>query len=280
MCPMTVKRMVRDFTGNEYRDTYIRWHLVSVLEEKAKQSDLRKMGPDLVKLVNNMPGPIKVPLKPTHKDVPPEIARRYHQLMGQTYVWQTSGYPPFVKRSRIGPPKSFDLMPASRRAKAKKAYEEALALRGQWKRIHDREASRFNARIRKMNWVIRQYRGELIYLVLRTGDPKMLKVVTNAIEKHARQQNGIAFDLMAFMYRAAFDGVLEMYDGEDLAKVSKELERVARGKEEYLKWGGRERNFADYAFHMVHILREIEGVSGKISDDMRLDPAMAEDEGF
>lgn len=259
-------RMLKRFTGNPYRDTYIRWHLMHVVK-KVPPEQQEQIGSRLIKLIQKMPDPLQVALMIEHRNEPPDVAGRYYQLRGSTHV--RVGYPPF--QMDYWGRDSLPHVNEKRKAEIEKALMEMQGL--QWKRVNYSGAVAFNARVRKVNWIIRQYRGELIYEMLRTGDPKMISLVVNEIDRQVKAKQRVAFDLMSFMYLAAFDGHLEKYDDKILLDLSRRLENIARGAGGYLVYrtGGedppsydhmRNRNFADYAFHMVYMLRHVQMVSG------------------
>lgn len=245
-------RMLQPFTGNEYRDTYIRWHLLNVLT-RTSQAERRPIGPKLLQLLQKMPGAISGKERQTHYYEPPEIASKYFSLINSGNV--VVGYPPFQRE--LAPPESYKEMDPERIARVKANLAEAALLRDKFKTIRDEKAVKWNERIRQVNYIIRLYRGELIYALLQTGDPEMLKAVFSEIEKQARAKNGVTFDLMAYVYLAAFDGVLDLYPGPVLMECSRKLESMAKVFEGYTRYGGMDRNFAEYAFHMIYMLREI-----------------------
>ncbi|MCE9592061.1 MAG: hypothetical protein K8S99_16255 [Planctomycetes bacterium] len=245
-------RMLQPFLGNEYRDTYIRWHLMNVVS-RTRQQDRKATGPRLIQLLNNMPGPIGGKERPTHRYEPPDIASHYFSLANSANV--VVGYPPFQRV--VGAPESYKYMDPDRIAKVKANLAEAAGLRDKFKTIVDQNAVKWNERIRQVNYIIRQYRGELTYALIQTGDPEILRKVFYEVDKQAKLKNGIAFDLLAYIYLAAFDGVLENYPGPSLLQASRSLETTARQVEGYVNYGGMTRNFADYAFHLIAMLREL-----------------------
>ena len=258
-------RMIRPFLGNEYRDTYIRWHLLHVIA-KSRQSDRRQMGPKLIELIKKMPAPLAVTFKEEYIDVPQEVSAEWHKLYASTHV--SVGYPPYQRDYRGEAALPF--VTGDRKKQMEAAIKRMAQLK--WERKSFPENIRFNQRVRKINWIVRQYRGELIYALLRTGDPQMARKVIREVGRQAKARQTVAFDLLAFMYLAAFDGVMDLYDQGTLRDISKQLEAVARGADFYYvyKIGDdappsyyhlRNRNFADYAFHLVYMLRDMDGIS-------------------
>ena len=247
----TLRRMLDPFTGNDYRDTYIRWHLMHVVKNGSPE-DKEEMGKALVRLIAMMPLELHYAEKPDHRYEPPDIAGRYFALVNSQL--RTIGYPPFQRQ--IGAPEVYKYVTAEEAEKIKANLIEAETLRDKFKTIVDVGAQQWNHRIRYVNWFIRQYRGEVIYAILQTGDPEMFKLVLATIDRHAKSKSGIAMDLLTYMYLAAFDGVLNLYTPEVLLEGSRTLEGSARAMEGFQNYGGYVRNFADYAFHMIYILRD------------------------
>ena len=248
-------RMLESFTGNAYRDTYIRWHLMWVVR-KCSQQQIRDVGPTLKSLIDRMPPPVSGAGRPEYSYEPPgtgeELFWRHYGLSHAGDI--TIGIPPFDRT--IGPPESFKYMSEAQIAAAKAKMEEAKTLEGTFKRTFDPEARAFNQRIASVNSLIREYRGELIYALIWTGDPKMARQVMKAIDHHARSGSGIAIDLINYFYRAAFSGALEFYDPPLRGQMSKQLKATAKAAERWSSYGGWERNLADYAFHLVQMLAD------------------------
>jgi hypothetical protein len=265
LAPAVLDRMSGKFTGNEYRDTYIRWHLMEIIKrsDEGAPGSLRREAPRIIKLINSMPGPLQLPLLQEWKDEPEEISRQYHALLHQTRV--VVGYPPF-ERVYYGD-QAVPHMDPQRRAKVAPILKELERLRPMWKRILDQKAITRNDRVSRVNWIVRQYRGELVYALLLTGDPSVPERAVQAVGRAVQKKDRAAFDILSFMYLAAFNGVLDRYPSDSLRGVGQSLESVARTAEAYAlyrdgefeipKWAPRhERSFADYAFHLVHMLKD------------------------
>lgn len=249
-----LNRMMQPFVGGqgaEYRDSYIRWHLMWVVKQ-ASQDDRRRMGSRLVQLINMMPPALNIPGREWLRYEPPEIASRYHSLINSGNI--VTGYPPFQRV--VGPPESYKYMDADKVAKIKANLEEAETLKGKFKAIVDADAQAFNGRVSNLNYVIRQYRGELIYSLLLTGDPEMARRVATEIERQARAKSGVALDLLAYVYLACFEGALDLYDKDTLKAMSQTIKGAAIAMDGYTSYGGQTRNFADYAFHLIYMLED------------------------
>lgn len=262
MANEALSRMLDSFTGNDYRDTYVRWHLMAVVKT-ASQSDRRNHGDRLVTLIKKAAAmdDLKAQAEqPEYTPEPADVAAKWWALVHPMHV--VVGYPPF--QQLIGPPASFAHMDAAKRQKSEADWVVAQTLK--WQNVPNPEAIAFNQRVRQMNWVVRQYRGELIYALFFTGDPEMARLITGEIARQANRRSGIALDLMSFLYLAAFDGALNLYPQAVLDEMSKSIEKAAKANEAWISYGGQNRNFADYAFHMIYMLRDGGGFT--IASDM------------
>ena len=278
--PEILERMAAAFTGNKYRDTYIRWHLLWLLK-RTEPGALREGSQHLAELVRNMPSPFKAEFKKVRHEVPKELWREADRLRPKFHVDRRKrvtvqkGVPPFGgKRTvwrgkRVGPPKVFEILEGAKLERAKRAYERYQQIKPKLRIEVDEAARRYNERIRDMNFVVRRYRGELIYALLQTGDPRMLELVSTTIADRVDRDDLVAFDLLTYMYKAAFEGVLaRAYSESDFRKSAEILNRAAGKSDAYKEYRvgtytlnqtkRRQRNFADYAFHIVRLMRNPE----------------------
>ena len=238
-------RMTGTFTGNIYRDTYIRWHLLHVVYH-APYEKLRGRTRKFVDLLDKVPPSVRASERSQWE--PHDVWQRWHGLYHS--VNATTGYPPY--QQTIYGPAALPLLPEAQREAAKQRLAAAEKLRGKW-RVNP-HVERYNQRVRWFNHTVREYRGELIQCMVRTGDAKALEMIINSVDKNIRGQSMIGFDLISYVYQAAFEGSLSQYDQEVLEKFRKALESVARREERYEAYGGLKRNFADFAFHLVYML--------------------------
>jgi hypothetical protein len=274
--PLVLKRILTSFTGDIYGDAYVRWHLMESVKA-ATPKDLREHSSTLANMLRNMPPTLWLPGKQEYRDEPQEIASRWHMLISKSNV--VVGYPPFQRLFQGK--EALQYMAADKRAEAEAALAEAETLRGQWKRITIPDALQYNQRIRGGSYALRQFRAELGHMLVRSGEPEMLDVVVQEIGKQLANKQRAAFDLMSYLYVAAFDtsdeGLAQQYEPRVLAKVAKDIEVMARANDTYFVYRdgrdaagkdvdppgwvfNRERNFADYAFHLIYLLRSIQGV--------------------
>lgn len=266
-----LQRMTYNITGQKYQDVYIRYHLLWAVKEHMPESDRRVAGQHLVKLLQKLPEPINAKGRQEYYREPYEHWREWQRLYPHPHEYRAvKGYPPF--RQYIHPPESFKFLGEDKREEYQDRLRKAEEYRKThpFKTIRDEDAILFNRRVHDLRFAYRQYIGELVYETLRTGDPRMLDVVLGAIEQLVNKKDGRSYDLLAYMYLAAFDGELEKFPQDALLRSSRKLESLARRNERYESYHGQVRNFADYSFHMVHMLKDMYGASGEASEEMLL----------
>jgi hypothetical protein len=250
-------RMTDDFTkgkGKRFRDTYVRWHLMHTVK-KLPRNQLNKAAVYLGQLTDAIPGPLRTAYVEEYKRDPESVYGEYTSLVHGPKLRMKIGYPPFEKY--VYAPESFEHMNEKQRAEAAPVWKQAQALRKQYKEVYSPKARVFNDRIAKVNVLVREYQGEVVYQLVRTGDPNRLKQVFRAINKHARKKDSITgFDLLSYVYLAGIDGYLDQYDTNVRKQMGNALEKTARAVEkQWVLHGVYKRNFADYAFHMVETLK-------------------------
>lgn len=263
-------RMNGRFTGKEVEDSYVRWHLMWLYEKKPLENRFND-GRDLVQLQRRVtdPEPFNVPDREEYAYEPRDLWAKYRALMSGPGTPQiVVGYPPFQRI--ISGQAALSQMSAERQAAYAKAVAQAEINRKlaaeifpKLKRVDFPKNVEFNKRIRRVRdrlnhvrHIIRIYRGELMYALIKTGNPDMLDRVGDEIEHALKTQPRAAFDITSFIYLAAFDGVLDLYEADDLARFGKSLERVARQYKTYTDYGPPyPRNFADYAFTAVESMQ-------------------------
>jgi hypothetical protein len=104
-------RMAKPFTGNEFRDTYIRWHFMFVVKN-APQEEKEKMGERLVALIKTSPGAIEAEERREWYWDPEEIGRKWWELQSSGH--RVVGYPPFQRE--VWPPESYAYMTGDEKA--------------------------------------------------------------------------------------------------------------------------------------------------------------------
>lgn len=262
-------------TDKPVLDVYVRWHLMHVYK-KARPADRRDKGQALLDVYNsilNIDG-IGLNYREEYYYDPRDLWEEYKRLMtwpGPGAPSVVVGYPPF-QRVVTGSAALAQMPPeqvaAYRRAVdiANKQYEinkkKAAEIFPKLKRVDLPENVAWNKRlyaahirVRDMQHIARSLRSEVIYELIKTGDPKMLAVVGTLIAKHLEQGSIVGFDLTAYIYLAAFDGVLELYTPAELRTFAGGLEQLARRFEGYRNYSGHTRNYADYVFTLIATLR-------------------------
>ncbi len=258
-------RMNEDFTkgaGSRFRDTYVRWHLIHTVKQ-LDQAQLTEASPYLGELMDAIPGPLRTSYVVEYKREPQENYDEWYRVYTSPTLRITVGYPPF--QQLVDVPESLKYMNEKQLAKAQPMWAKAQALKKTYKEKYSPIARSFNDRIAEMNVIAREYQGEVVYELLRTGDPNRFKDVIRAIDKHARKKDSITgFDMLGYVYLAGFDGHLDQYDVDVRKQMGKALEKTARAtQDQWVRHGVFKRNFADYAFHMIETLQH--------GDDFKLD---------
>ena len=122
-------------------------------------------------------------------------------------------------------------MDAAQRAKAEANYAEAQTLKGKFKETESVPNQIYNYRQIWTNWVIREYRGELLYTMVAQGDAGALDRITDAVALAAATDSIRATDLASFLNAAYFNGLLGKFDDSTLKKMAANLRNAAAANE-------------------------------------------------
>jgi uncharacterized protein DUF4159 len=272
--PAIAERMAGKLTGDECGDTYIRWHLMPVVHDwlrgRASENKDGSLEPlpatvsrALRDLFKSMPSEAKARYVSPYNDQGKKLEARIAGLRSQTRI--KIGVPPFVKTysGRAALP---HMTPAARK-RAEPIVEEIERLENQVKQMRDREVEQVNERYREVAKAFREYRADLAYAMVQTGDGKALNEVASAIAGLIRMRQRVGFDLTQSVYRAMYDGYLGLYDDRELASLRVRVSKAsagARAYEPYMRGGEalpshiqpEMRSFAGYAAHLADLLRE------------------------
>jgi hypothetical protein len=96
------ERICERFTGNELKDTYIRYHLIYPLTQ-ADRTALAPLAGKLVEMVKYLPVEMTFDSRPQVTFDPPDIGKRYEEVESRCRV--VIGFPPFERT--VHPPESF-----------------------------------------------------------------------------------------------------------------------------------------------------------------------------
>ncbi len=238
-------RLSQPFTDDPIRDTYIRFHLLNViLQDKGKPLP----GGPFQKFHDSLPPDTGFEAREHTTYEPPELARKYRQLIEECRV--TTGFPPFQKR--IGPPESFEYMDDANRKVAEAKWAQAQELRKSFKGIVDREAQQWNERIGWTPWMLRQIRGDAIYCMVRSGEPRMLEAAIGYVARNMTTDRQQASDYLSFLNAAYFDGWLAEYDKSALKTAATTLKRVVvAGDSAPKERGARKSSLSERAFTII-----------------------------
>lgn len=270
--PAVLGRMAGKLTGDEYADAYTRWHLMPCIKDwlHARATDAtdgrpEPLPPDLIKalrdLFKDMPAEMETRYVSPYNDAGQAINKRLASLRSQTRI--KVGVPPFEKTysGRAALP---HMTPAARK-RAEPIVEEIERLQDQVKQMQDRDVERVNERYREVAKAMREYRYDLTYAMVQSGEDKALDTVADAIAGLIRQRQRAGFDLTQAVYHAMRDGYLSRYDDRALASLRSRISRAAagaRGYENYNRGGEpvpatvkpEMRSYGEYAAHLVDML--------------------------
>ena len=184
-------------TGDPLKDTYIRYHLM-YLVNKAQDEGAEHFTRDLIALGG------------TRAQGPENRIQAVAPL-------RTAGGCPAIlfpgqfvhRKRRISAvqstgcrPDSFQYMDAAQKAKCTAMWAEAQTLVGKFKAINSAENYAYNWRQIYMNWIIREYRGELLYDLVAQDDPRALERIIDAIVAAAASDPVRATDFASFLNKA------------------------------------------------------------------------------
>lgn len=224
--PKVLAAMKQKLTGDSLKDVYIRYHLMEVVN-RALATAPEPFTAELLALAPMVPDDIEIELKEWWAYDPPEIGKRYRHLIDSCAL--SIGFPPF--RRRVDAPESFQYMDAATRKKAEAMYAEAKSLEGKFKSTQSQENHVYNYKIIWMNWLIRQYRGELLYAMVAQGDKNALDLITDAVVDTSSRNPIRAADLISFLNAAYFNGYMGKYDDVSLKRVAGKLRSAAAASE-------------------------------------------------
>ncbi|HEX8916844.1 MAG TPA: DUF4159 domain-containing protein, partial [Humisphaera sp.] len=221
-----LRAMAGKLTGDALKDAYVRYHLMDVVNRALDASPESLVGL-LMPLCNDVPGDTKVELKPWHTYDPPDVGMRWHKLYHSTAV--TVGFPPFQRT--LWAPESLPYMDPQARAKAEAAWAEAQTLKGKFREVEAPKNHTYNWRQIWMNWVVRQYRGELVYAMVAQGDAKAFDMIVDGVVHAAATDPVRASDFASFLNAAFFNGFLGKYDKPALKRAAMKLRAAAVASE-------------------------------------------------
>ena len=261
-------------SGDAYGDVYVRWHLMPVVHDWLKQHAIKSEGDSaealpsdalraLSELFKNMPAEEKAKWVNPYSEEGKKLNARISALRAQTRV--VVGVPPFEKTysGRAALPH----MTASARRKAEPKVKELESLENRRKQMRDRDIDVVNERYSDVTKAFREYRTDLTYAMLQTGDAKALNDVGSAIHSLVRKRQRAGLDLMQTTYRAMHDGYLGRYDDRALASLRSRLSKAGAGARKYERYNrGDEpvprdvhpnmRSFSLYSAHLVGMLED------------------------
>src|SRR5688500_12880333 len=140
LAQQALRAMSGKLTGQPYRDAFIRYHLMDVVNRALLEEGTEPFIKPLLQLATNIPDDPKIELKPWWVFDPQEIGQRHWNLVHSGDMW--IGFPPFQRL--IGAPESFKYMNPAQRAQVEKNLAEAKTLEGKFKVVHSVENATAN----------------------------------------------------------------------------------------------------------------------------------------
>lgn len=246
--PALLDRLLRkNFTGNQLKDNYVRFHLMYVLL-KAGPDELKKHRESISKLSQNLPEIPKLDSRQYYVDDPQEVGTKWREIHQRCRRWV--GIPPFERW--VDPPESFAYMTRRERRELEPLWEQAKQLK--FRTIVDREAEEWNYRIGVIYHYLRLYEGEVLCARLASGDAGALDDALSAIDRTVKSKPGVAADYIAYVSLAYSDGYLAEVDHDRLKRFANALKVLASSNTQWFNYQGRWRNLPEGAFHLVHCL--------------------------
>lgn len=269
-----LRRLDGKLSGDPYGDVYVRWHLMPAVQDWLAQRAIQAEGgtPDplpadvlrtLRSLFKSMPAEAGSKWQNPYSEEGKKLNARITALRSQTRV--TVGVPPFEKTysGRAALPH----MTEQARRKAEPKVKELESLENRRKQMRDRNIDVVNERYSDVNKAFREYRSDLAYAMIQTGNDQALNEVGSAIGALVRKRQRAGLDLMQSAYRAMHDGYMGQYNDRALATFRGRLSKAASGARKYERYNrGPEpvprdvkpnmRSFAAYSAHMLGLLED------------------------
>jgi hypothetical protein len=266
-----LRRLDGKLAGDLYGDTYIRWHMLPIVHDwlhgRAVDASGDPLPADSVKatrhLFQDMPAETRARYASPLSEEGKRLEKRLVGLRAQTRV--KVGVPPFEKTysGRAALP---HMTPSARR-RAEPIVKQIEALQNQIKQMRSRDVDKLNDRNRELSKVFREYRCDLTYAMIQTGNEKALDDVGSAIGSLIRNRQRVGLDLMQSTYKAMHHGYLGQYSDRALASLRVKLLKAGSGAGKYERYnsGGepvsaevrpKMRSFGAYSTHMVGLLEE------------------------
>ncbi len=209
------------FTGDPLRDTYIRYHLMTVvLEDNDSHNEFSIKR--FAAVAKAFPPEITFEANPGTPTTIRISQRGFHYLMSTCNA--ATGFPPFQRL--VGPPESFALMDAAQRAVAEKNWAEAKVLREKFKPIDDPIALRVQLShgVGPGDAAPGAWRDDVRHADVRRrrGARYLMGQLSTLVQKDPAQ----AVELLGFVNAAYFNGWLGQYAPGKLKSAAAKLKSV------------------------------------------------------
>lgn len=275
---MLLQEMTRDFTGNEYANAYVRYHLMPVVEGMIEEHFRRvvfaeqrdKKLPDIVadqleRLIGDAPLERMPGMHVRVVREPAELWRRYQELRQQTRI--TVGTPPFQRT--LWENEALRFATGEEKQRIQIALEQMREIGPKITFERDQLAHLYNLRIGNFNEAARVYFGDLLSALVASGSDETFALFASTMDSLLSDNNQhVAYDLLDVFYASVFKGHLRLYSDGQLERFQSRLEQLGRKYSAYrdvhlgdekLRFnlqGVRDlrRSFYDASFHLRRLL--------------------------
>jgi hypothetical protein len=275
---VVLQEMAQDFTGDPHADSYVRYHLMPIVEGMINQhfrlvifgNKRDKKLPDFVgdqleRLIRGTPLRGKSGMGVEHIREPAHLWKEYYRLREQASI--TVGTPPFERMLRGQ--EALRMAQGGKKQQIQNALDKMSEIRPKLREKVDVMAARYNQRVGNFNQVNRRYLGDLLGGLVASGSDETFTLFSSTIDRLLADNNqNTAYDLLDVFYAAVFNGHLRLYSDRQLEEFQRRLEQLGRKYSNYrdLYLGDRKirfdlegprdlrRSFYDASFHLRKLL--------------------------
>lgn len=277
---IVLREMTQDFTGDPHADTYVRYHLIPIVERminahfrrvvfegnrEAKMPDL--VADQLERLIRAAPLDGKPGMSVQRIREPADLWAEWQRLNASTRI--TVGTPPFERR--LQGREALRFAEGQKKEQIRRALDRMAEIGPKIKTQEDVLAQRYNSRVGDFNEAARVYLGDLLSALVASGSDETFSLFTSTIDRLLADNNQyIAYDLLDVFYAAVFRGHLRLYSDREIEDFKRRLDRLSAKYSEYRDvyqgdnpvrftlQGRRDlrRSFYDASFHLRRLLEE------------------------
>ncbi|MFW6336359.1 MAG: DUF4159 domain-containing protein, partial [Phycisphaeraceae bacterium] len=277
---VVLQEMTQDFTGDSHADSYVRYHLMPIVDRMINEHFRRvvfgdKQGeklPEFVagqleRLIREAPLRGKSGMSVERVREPADLWEEYNKLRGRTRI--TVGTPPFERT--VHGKDALKVATGSKKQEIRDAMDRMAEIRPKLKQEEDTLARKYNNRVGDFNEANRRYLGDLLGALVASGSDEAFSLFASTMDRLLSDSNQlIAYDLLDVFYAAVFKGHLRLYSDRQLDQFQRRLEQLSSKYSQYrdvyrgdnkirFNLQGRRdlrRSFYDASFHLRRLLEE------------------------